>query len=334
MPDSKGTMKAVLLRRFGGPDVLEIVEVATPQPKPGQVLIRVRAAGVNFFETLIRRNRFAVIPKLPTIPGVEVAGVVDALGEGVDPNLLGTRVVVPLFAAGPGSGGYAEYVATKASDIIPLPDDLSFEEATALLVSGLTALYLVRQSSPQGKTVAVTAAGGGVGSLLIQLLKRAGAKVVVAVASTVEKLDLAKTLSVDFAFDYSTPDWIDQVKSVTGGVGADIIYDSVGGTTTKASLAALAPLGELVFSALNRFKLDPSDLEGMFLKNQSLRGFALLPLLNPVSLRNSLSELFSLARAGALRVPVGVRYPLKHVAEAHRALEGRRTIGKVVLILA
>ena len=115
---------------------------------------------------------------------------------------------------------------------------------------------------------------------------------------------------------------------------ADIIHDSVGGTTTKASLAALAPLGELVFSALNRFDLDPFDLEGMFLKNQSLRGFALLPLLNPVSLRNSLSELFSLARAGALRVPVGVRYPLKHVAEAHRALEGRRTIGKVVLILA
>jgi NADPH:quinone reductase len=93
-------MKAVLLRRFGGPDVLEIVEVATPQPKPGEVLIRVRAAGVNFFETLIRRNRFAMIPKLPTIPGVEVAGVVDALGAGVDPNLLGTRVVVPLFAAG------------------------------------------------------------------------------------------------------------------------------------------------------------------------------------------------------------------------------------------
>jgi NADPH2:quinone reductase len=98
-----------------------------------------------------------------------------------------------------------------------------------------------------------------------------------------------------FAFDYSTPDWIGQVKGVTGGAGADIIYDSAGGTTTKASLAALAPLGELIFSAFNRFKLDPSDLEGMFLKNQSLRGFALLPLLNPVSLRNSLSELFSLA---------------------------------------
>jgi NADPH2:quinone reductase len=327
-------MKAIQLSRFGGPDVLEIVEIATPQPKPGEVLVRMRAAGVNFFETLVRQNRFAVTPELPMIPGVEVAGVIDALGEGVDANLFGMRVAVPLFAVGRGSGGYAEYVTASVSDIVPLPDGISFENATALLVPGLTAFYLARQSSPQGKTVVVTAAGGGVGSLLIQLLQRAGAKIVIAVASAAEKLALAKSLGADFAFDYSTPGWIDQVKGATSGIGADIIYDSVGGTTTRASIGALAPLGELVFGALNRFNLNASELEGMFLRNQSLRGFALLPLLSPVSLRNSLSELFSLAQAGALRVPPGTEYPLDRVAEAHRALEGRQTSGKVVLVPA
>jgi NADPH:quinone reductase len=239
---------------------------------------------------------------------------------------------VPLFAVGRGGGGYAEYVTIDASGIVPLPDGLSFEDATALLVQGLTAFYLVRQSSPEGKTVVVTAAGGGVGSLLIQLVKRASARTMIATASTPEKLELAKSLGADFAIDYSAPDWVDDVKGVTKGVGADIIYDFVGGPMSKTSLSALAPLGQLIFAALNRFELDASDLEGMFLKNQSLRGFALLPLLNPVTLRDGLSQLFNLAQIGALKVPPGERYPLDRVAEAHRALEGRLTTGKVLIL--
>jgi NADPH2:quinone reductase len=325
-------MRAVQLSRFGPPDVLEIVEVPTPIPQPGEVLVRVRASGVNFFETLMREDRYAMTPELPMIFGVEVAGVIEALGDGVAASLLGARVAVPMFAVGRGSGGYAERLAIAAESVVPIPDELSFEDATALMVQGLTALHLVRQSPPVGKTVLVNAAAGGVGSLLVQLAKRAGAKLIVATASTNEKLDFARSIGADAGVDYTTSDWVARVRDATGGAGADIVYELVGGAVTRASLDALAPRGELVFGALGRFELDASDLEKMILRNQSLRGFALLPLLTPDVLESSLTELFDLAASGELKVIQGGRYPLDQVAEAHRAIEGRRTTGKVVLV--
>jgi NADPH2:quinone reductase len=325
-------MRAVQLSRFGPPDVLEIVDVPTPIPAPGEVLVRVRASGVNFFETLMRQDRYAVTPELPMIFGVEVAGVIEALGDGVARSLLGARVAVPMFAVGRGSGGYAERLAIDAASAVPIPDDLSFEDATALMVQGLTALHLVRQSPPVGKTVLVNAAAGGVGSLLVQLAKRAGAKLIVATASTNEKLDFARSIGADAGVDYTAPDWVARVRDATGGAGADIVYELVGGAVTRASLDALAPRGELVFGALGRFDLDASDLEKMILRNQSLRGFALLPLLTPAVLKSSLTELFDLAASGELKVIQGGRYPLDQVAEAHRAIEERRTTGKVVLV--
>jgi NADPH2:quinone reductase len=325
-------MRAVQLSRFGPPDVLEIVDVPTPIPAPGVVLVRVRASGVNFFETLMRQDRYAVTPELPMIFGVEVAGVIEALGDGVARSLLGARVAVPMFAVGRGSGGYAERLAIDAASAVPIPDDLSFEDATALMVQGLTALHLVRQSPPVGKTVLVNAAAGGVGSLLVQLAKRAGAKLIVATASTNEKLDFARSIGADAGVDYTAPDWVARVRDATGGAGADIVYELVGGAVTRASLDALAPRGELVFGALGRFDLDASDLEKMILRNQSLRGFALLPLLTPAVLKSSLTELFDLAASGELKVIQGGRYPLDQASEAHRAIEERRTTGKVVLV--
>jgi NADPH2:quinone reductase len=325
-------MKAVQLSRFGPPDVLEIVDVPTPIPAPGEVLVRVRASGGNFFETLMRQDRYAVTPELPMIFGVEVAGVIEALGDGVARSLLGARVAVPMFAVGRGSGGYAERLAIDAASAVPIPDDLSFEDATALMVQGLTALHLVRQSPPVGKTVLVNAAAGGAGSLLVQLAKRAGAKLIVATASTNEKLDFARSIGADAGVDYTAPDWVARVRDATGGAGADIVYELVGGAVTRASLDALAPRGELVFGALGRFDLDASDLEKMILRNQSLRGFALLPLLTPAVLKSSLTELFDLAASGELKVIQGGRYPLDQASEAHRAIEERRTTGKVVLV--
>jgi NADPH2:quinone reductase len=325
-------MRAVQLSRFGPPYVHEIVFGPTPIPAPGVVLVRVRASGVNFFETLMRQDRYAVTPELPMIFGVVVAGVIEALGDGVARSLLGARVAVPMFAVGRGSGGYAERLAIDAASAVPIPDDLSFEDATALMVQGLTALHLVRQSPPVGKTVLVNAAAGGVGSLLVQLAKRAGAKLIVATASTNEKLDFARSIGADAGVDYTAPDWVARVRDATGGAGADIVYELVGGAVTRASLDALAPRGELVFGALGRFDLDASDLEKMILRNQSLRGFALLPLLTPAVLKSSLTELFDLAASGELKVIQGGRYPLDQVAEAHRAIEERRTTGKGVLV--
>jgi NADPH:quinone reductase len=325
-------MKAVQLSRFGAPDVLDIAELPIPTAQPGEVLVRIRASGVNFFETLVRQNRYAVTPSLPTIPGVEAAGIVEALGEGVDPSLLGRRVAIPLFAVGRPSGGYAEYLSVQASDVVPIPDGLSFEAATALLVQGLTALLWLRQARPESRAIAVTAAAGGVGSLLIQLAKRARAKLVVALASAPDKLAFTRSLGADYGFNYLEPNWADQVKEITNGAGLDLIYDSVGGPITAACLNALAPQGELSFAALNRCQLATRDLENMFNKNQSLRGFALLPLLRSTRLTDDLATLFELAQSGALKVSIGGRYPLEQAAEAHRVLENRLTTGKIVLI--
>ncbi|KUM26380.1 NADPH:quinone oxidoreductase [Mesorhizobium loti] len=325
-------MKAVQFSRFGGPEVLEVVDVPTPVTEAGEVLIRVKAAGINFFEVLMRADRYAVTPTLPMFPGVEAAGIVEAVGEGVDRALLGRRVAAPLFVSDRPFGGYADYVAIDASLAVPLPDALSFEDATALMVQGLTALYLLRQSPPENKAVLIPAAAGGVGSLLIQLAKGQGAHRIIALAGGKAKRDFVSSLGADVAIDSSEAEWPAQVREATGGIGVDIIYDTVGGAMTAAALPALAPGGELVFAALGRFALSVSELEATIGRNQSLRGFALLPLLSPAVLRSSLSELFDLAVSDRLRVAIGGCFPLDQAGEAHRLLEERRSTGKVVLL--
>lgn len=324
-------MKAIQLSRFGGPDVLEAVDLPSPVPQAGEVLVRVHAAGINFFEVLMRRDGYAVTPQLPMILGVEAAGFVEAVGHGVDASLLGARVAAPLFVSKRPHSGYAEQVTIDADLIVPLPDALSFEDATALLVQGLTAIHLLRQSSPGGKSVLVPAASGGVGSLLVQLARLKGARKVIAAAGGKTKLDLALSLGADAAVDYIKPDWPARVRDITDGQGADIIYDTVGGPLTAALLRALAPGGELVFAALGRYALAASDLETMIGRNQSLRGFALLPLLSTDVLKASLPELFQLAASGRLQVAIGGRFPLDQAGEAHRLIDERRSTGKVVL---
>lgn len=326
-------MKAIQFSRFDGPDALEIIDVPKPLLQAGDVLVRVKAAGVNFFETLMLRDRYAVSPDLPMIPGVEVAGEIEATGKGVMFPEIGTRVAVPMFALGRGSGGYAEYVAIEATSVVPLPDGLSFEDAAGLMVQGLTALHLIRQSQPKGKTVLVNAAAGGVGSLLVQLAKHAGAQRVIAAASSSEKLQLAHSFGADIGVDYTHAGWADRVREATEGSGADIIYEMTGGMHTKACLAALAPLGVMIFGALGRFDLAPADLEKMFSRNQSLKGFALLPLLDPAGVKVDLRSLFQWAANDTLKVLQGGRYSLEQAAEAHRALENRWTAGKIVLNL-
>lgn len=325
-------MKAVQFARFGPPEVLEVVELPVPEPGPGEVLVRVHAAGVNFFEVLMRANRYAVTPDLPMSPGVEVTGTVEQVGPGADPSLIGARVAVPLFAIGRGSGGYAEFVAVDGGSVVRLPDGLSFAAAAGLMVQGLTALHLLRRSPARGKAVLVNAAAGGVGSLLVQLARRDGSRVVIAAASSDEKRALALSLGADHAVDYTTTGWQEDVKKQTGGRGADIIYETVGGEFSRVALDALAPCGELVLAAMGRFGLAASDIERMLGENQSIKGFSLLPLLTPEGVSSDLAELFDLATAGLLTVVEGGRFPLHQAAEAHRVIEERRVAGKVVLV--
>jgi NADPH2:quinone reductase len=326
-------MKAVQISRFGGPEVLQIADVPTPVPAHGQILVRVRSIGINLADTLTRMDRYAVTPLLPAILGAEAAGVVEAVATGVGGFAVGQRVAAPLFASN-SLGAYAEFVVIDAALAVPLPDAISFDQAAALMIQGLTALYLTRQAPPKGKTVLVNAAAGGVGSLLVQLAKQAGARAVIAGASSVQKLEFARSLGADVGVNYTAPGWTEELRRVTGGNGPDIIYESVGHEVTTASLVALAPLGQIViYGALNiqSFQLGVPDLLGLIFKNQSLTGFAFAPLLSPEGLRAGLSELFDLVTRGKLVVTIGGRYPLAEASEAHRALEGRGTTGKLIL---
>lgn len=295
------------------------------------MLVRVHAAGVNFFEVLMRADRYAVTPELPMFPGVEIAGVVERAGPDADISLVGTRVAVPLFAIGRG-GGYAEFVAVDGGSVLRLPNAISFEAAVGLMVQGLTALHLTRRSLPKGKSVLVSAAAGGVGSLLLQLARRNGADLVIAAASGEKRRALALSLGADHAVDYTAPGWQEEVRKHSGGRGADIIYETVGGVSSKAAVDALAPRGELVLAAMGRFGLKAEEIERMLGDNQSIKGFSLLPLLTPRRLREDLGELFDLAATGRLTVVEGSRFPLDQAAEAHRTIEERRAVGKVVLV--
>ncbi|RRH95304.1 zinc-binding alcohol dehydrogenase family protein [Mesorhizobium tamadayense] len=324
-------MKAIKYSRFGGPEVLQVVDVPKPSAGAGEILVKVAAAGINFFEVLMRADRYAVTPGLPMFPGVEATGTIEAVGEGVDPRLLGSRVAAPLFASTRPFGGYAEYVTIDASLAVPLPDALSFEDATALMVQGLTALHLLRRSSPTNKSILVPAAAGGVGSLLVQLARGQGAGRIIALAGGKAKRDIALSLGADAAVDHQATDWVAELSDVAKD-GVDTIYDTVGGAMTGGLLDVLSSGGELVFAALGRLALGADGLEAMIGRNQLLKGFALLPLLSADVLKASLSEAFDLAASGRLRVAIGARFPLHEAGNAHRLIGERRSTGKVVLI--
>jgi len=318
-------MKAIQMTRYGGPEVLTLADVAIPEPGPGQVLIRVAAAGVNFAETLMREDRYVASYALPATPGSEVTGTVRALGEGVVSLAIGQRVGAVLAAAKTLTGGYAEYCVADAGVTVPLPDRLGFEEACALLVQGLTALYLTQEVSPADRDVLITAAGGGVSSLLIQLARHAGVGRVFAAASSPEKRELARSLGADEAIGYEA------LASLT----PTLIYDSVGGDVFSQCFEILAPKGILVaYGSLNlqSFALGVPELKRMVFGNQTFRGFAFGPLIAHEAMRGDLARLFDMAAKGLLAPVIGGRYPLADAAQAHRALAARSTIGKLILL--
>jgi len=328
-------MKAVQFGRFGGPEVLEVVDVPAPLAGPNDLVVRVHVTGVNLSDALMREDRYAVRPALPAIPGNEVVGEVVEVGGEVKGFARGDRVALSLFAAGLSVGGYAELVTADARFATRIPAELSDDEAVALMVQGLTALGLTRHTPVAGKAVLVSAAAGGVGGLLLQLLRQAGARRIIALASTPEKRALTLDLGADAAVDYTAPGWTEQVLSLTDGAGPDVVLESVGGNVTGDALKVLAPRGVMVvYGALNiqRFSLGVPELLQLIFKNQAVLGFALVTLLGPEALRADLELLFQKARDGSLRTHIGGRFPLAEAASAHRALQSRQTAGKLVLV--
>jgi NADPH:quinone reductase len=303
-------VKAVVLRETGGPERLELSEVPDPEPRDGEVLVRVRAAGVNFADVLVRRGRYPQPPELPTVPGSEVAGEVD-----------GRRVM-----ALPQGGGYAETVAVDERLLVPLPDDASFEEGGGFLLTFLTAwIPLTRQVRVgPGSVVLVHAGSGGVGSAAIQLAKHLGAEVV-ATASTEEKRRVAIEQGADEAVGYD---------EFAENVRADVVLDPVGGDVFTQSFSVLKPLGAVValgFAGGWWEQLDPAPLVG---RNLSLHGFYLGRLMrhDPQLVSVAIGELLELWSSGAVRPLVGASFPLARAGDAHELIESRGHVGKVVLV--
>ena len=322
-------MKAIEVTQSGGPDVLQVVEHPRPEPGPGQILIEVKAAGINFADIMAREGMYPAAPPPPFVPGMEAAGIVAAVGEGVTNFKSGDRV-----AAIVGAGGYAEYAQADAATAAPVPDALGFPEATALLVQGLTAHGLLSLAVPaiKGKTVLVSAAAGGVGSLAIQVAKLLGAGTVIGLASTDEKRAKVKELGADFAIDYTQEGWAEQVRAATGGMGVDIFLDA-SGDNAGGGLKPLAKGGHwVVYGAQSRpdTGLSGSDLLGMLFNAQTLRGWTLYEV-PAETIAETLKQLIAWTLSGELTIIANDKFTLADAAEAHRAIETRRTTGKVVL---
>jgi len=320
-------MKAVRIHEYGGPEVLRIDDVPEPTPGPGEILLRVRAAGVNFADTQRRSGKAQYQRPLPTTLGSEAAGLIVAVGTGVNPALRGLRAV------GLSSECQAELARMPASEVVLLPDTVDFEVAAALPVQGLTAYHLLHTVDwvTPGMTLLVHAIAGGVGLMLLQLAKAAGARVF-GTTSTEEKAEVARTLGAD-AVLVAPGDLAAEVLALTGGQGVNLVFDSIGQATAEASLRCLAPFGHLVFFGSASGSPAPLDVEKLYPRSLKVSAYWLGSPHPADSHRTALSELVSDVAAGTLSCTLGLRLPLEKVADAHRALEERRTVGKVILLV-
>jgi NADPH2:quinone reductase len=315
----------VWLTAFGGPEVLVAAPAPEPVPGPGQVLIQVAFANITFVETQFRASGIGPFKvELPMIPGNGVGGVVASVGSGVDAGLLGKRVV----SSTGGSGGYAERVAVDAGGLIEISAGLGLDCAVALLADGRTGLLLMRAAGLRiGERVLIEAAAGGVGTLLVQLARAAGARVVAA-AGGARKVEVARSLGAELAIDYREPDWAARVHADTGGL--DVVFDGVGGTIARAAFELLAPGGRMLsFGLASGEWADISTVEAAQRGITHLRG----PLGSPSELRAFSAQALAEAAAGRLRPVIGQRFPLGRAAEAHAAIQARATFGKTLLVV-
>jgi NADPH2:quinone reductase len=313
-------VRAILMEKFGGPEVLQVADVPRPEAGEGEALIRVSRAGLNFADTHTRENSYLAKAELPLIPGAEVAGTREDTGE---------RVVALC-----GSGGYAEWVTAPEALTFPIPEGVGDETALALLLQGLTAWHLYRTCAKvaPGQSVVVHAAAGGVGSLAVQLGRGMGAGRVIATASTEEKRALALELGADAAVDAGPEGMADRLVEANGGERVDAVFEMAGGQVWEESLRALAPFGRLVTYGIASREPNEVQTGRLMRRSHAVVGFWLMHCLGRRDmLEEPLADLFARAATGELRVVVGGTYPLAEAAAAQIALEQRRTMGKLLL---
>jgi NADPH2:quinone reductase len=321
-------MKAIQVKQTGGPEVMELIELPVPQPKPNEAVIKVGAAGVNYVDVYYREGRYKA--PLPFVVGQEAAGTVSAVGSEVKDIAVGDRV-----AHASTLGSYAEYMAVAADRLVKIPQGVSDREAAAAMLQGMTAHYLAYDTYPlkKGETALVHAAAGGVGLLLVQMAHNIGARVL-ATVSTEEKAKLARRAGADDIILYTQADFEPETKSLTAGKGVDVIYDSVGKTTFEKGLNLLRPRGMMVLYGGSSGAVAPIDpivltqKGSIYLTRPSLGNYTS----TAEELRQRAAAVFGMIREGRLKLRIEHLYPLAQAQQAHRDLEGRKTTGKLLLL--
>ena len=321
-------MKAMRFHQHGGPEVLVYEDAPTPEAGPGEAIVRIEAIGLNYIDTYHRDGLYPV--ELPCIPGMEAAGTIARIGDGVEGVNVSDRVV---YAGA--LGAYAEEAAVAVDRLVPLPDDISCEVGAAAMLQGMTAHYLAHGSYALGKddTALIHAGAGGVGLLLIQMAKRLGARVLTTV-STEEKEQLARAAGADEVIRYTERDFAEDIMTLTNGRGVDVVYDSVGKTTFDKSLDVLRPLGYLVLFGQSSGPVEPVDpgilnVKGsLFLTRPTMAHY--IPTRE--ALLQRAGDVLGWIGNGELDLRIGDRFALADAADAHRALQGRKTTGKVVIL--
>jgi NADPH:quinone reductase len=332
-------MKAIRLHHTGPADVLELEDIPLPKPGPGEALVRIRPAGLNFADIYMRNGSYPAPISLPFTPGLEGAGVVEAVGEGVAEaseegasNLRpGDRVSYLALRY----GAYADYQIVKANHLIPLPPDISFETAAAITLQGMTAHALVYQNYPvkPGVTVLVHAAAGGMGLLLVQWLKHLGA-CVIGTVSTQEKAQAAREAGVEHVILYTREDFAAETKRLTNGKGADYIIDGVGKSTFSRNLDAVSTRGHITLYGWSSGAPDSILPAALMAKSIAVSGGGLGNFINTrEEILGRARAVFEGVQTGWLKPRVDRVFPLAQAAEAHRLLENRQTIGKLVLAI-
>jgi NADPH:quinone reductase len=322
-------MKAILCTRYGGPDDLRLTDLPDPVAGPGEAVVRVEAAGLNFFDTLIIAGKYQTKPTFPFSPGAEFAGEVESVGRGVTTVAPGDRVASCI-----GYGAACERVVTAANKLVKLPDKLDFDRAAGLIVTYGTSYYALKDRAQvrSGETLAVLGASGGVGLAAIELGKLMGARVI-ACASSADKLAFAREHGADDLINYADEDLKEALRRVTGGRGVDIIYDPVGGPLAEAALRSIAwegrflvvgfAAGEIPKLPLNLVLLKSCDVRGVFWGQWTER--------DPSGHLGNLADLMRWCAEGKLSAHVHAVYPMRETAQALKAIADRKVMGKVIL---
>ncbi|MBI3651812.1 MAG: NADPH:quinone oxidoreductase family protein [Acidobacteria bacterium] len=323
-------MKAWQVHQWCEPEALQFAELALPEPQPGEVRIRNRAAALNFFDILQIQGKYQTKPPLPFIPGAEVAGLVDAIGEGVSHLAIGDAVHASTL------GAFAEYTIAKADRTFVTPASMSFDEAAAMYIVYQTSYFALTERAHlhAGEWLLVHSGAGGVGSAAVQLGKAFGAKII-ATAGSQQKLDFCLAQGADHALNYNDDGWVQAVKTLTGGRGADVIYDPVGGDVFDLSSKCIASAGRLLVIGFAGGRIPTIAANRILLKNMSVVGCFWGGHLEaqPPYLAASQTALFKMYEDGLIKPAVAYRYPLAQAAQALRDLADRKTYGKVVLTM-